>query len=996
MKVEIALVLAALASAIHAGVAVDDRLPGGNVVVESVAGDVVRVRPDMRDTEGGWFYWAFRVTGAEGRTVKFSFGENWFVGSRGPAVSFDRGKTWEWGDLLQPAPAEEATGDHADASGFTWAFRAEDCEVWFAQTMPYSLDDWRAFLSRHAAQEGKAFVTNELCRTRKGRGVPFARFGNLSDDAPYRIVLTARHHCEEASASFVLEGLLETVLAPSELGVWLRREVEFRVVPFVDFDGMTDGDQGKNRKPHDHCRDYNAKPIYPEVRAVMSGLRAWRPDVAIDVHSPWLRGSWLKKDNSNEFVYQVGLRQPYRAAQQRRFGGILEKVQTGGLGYRRADDYAYGRAWNSDANYAKGRTLVQWASAEFPESALTTTFEIPFANARRKTLQPDDLRTFGRDLAMALRVYLEETKGLPDCVDGVYPRLAMFNAQGECGTGAVVPWAGSLWAVTYGPHCPMGGSDKLYQITPDLRQIVRAESVGGTPADRLIHRETNQLLIGPYVIDAQGGVRVVPPKKMPGRLTGAARHLTDPAKLVYVATMDNGLYELDMKTLAVKTVFRDHNWVDGKIWGQDALGKPPLPDWNEAKDNVLPGSHTKGMCSGFGRIQLANNGEYHPEAKTNPWIPAGVLGDCAGDGSDQRVIRRCQFTDITTRDGIRGNEHPDENPIWALGWDAKSVLLAVTTNGVAWTHYRLPKASHCYDGAHGWNTEWPRIRDVGFGDGTYLGTMHGTFWKIPEGFSPAQPNGIRPISTYLKVIGDFCRWGENIVFGCDDQAMNEFLGSRTLKKDAPKRDQSQSNLWFVKPDDLSEFGPPSGEGWVWCREDVKKGAVSDPFLYAGYETMDFSFTDADGKPVPHELLRDGDWVRVQALADVKGANAHFVFGPARPATLPRYDGFVEFYDDHSKKTYRFPNVNGDKTVICREVATERDLLYAGGVFYELPADNAGGFAELRPIALADEPVRSIEARLGLVFINGKPMALDRLWKNGTAAEAYWLWRSVKK
>ena len=89
-------------------------------------------------------------------------------------------------------------------------------------------------------------------------------------------------------------------------------------------------------------------------------------------------------------------------------------------------------------------------------------------------------------------------------------------------------------------------------------------------------------------------------------------------------------------------------------------------------------------------------------------------------------------------------------------------------------------------------------------------------------------------------------------------------------------------------------------------------------------------------------------------------------------------------------------MNGDKTVICREVATERDLLYVGGVFYEVPADNAGGFEVLRPIALADEPVRSIEAKLGLVFINGKPMAIDSLWKNGTAAQAYWLWKSLRK
>ena len=105
--------------------------------------------------------------------------------------------------------------------------------------------------------------------------------------------------------------------------------------------------------------------------------------------------------------------------------------------------------------------------------------------------------------------------------------------------------------ITYGPHLPVGSSDKLYQITPDLRQIVRSESIGGTSANRIIHRETSQLLIGPNVIDAQGIVRVVPIEKMPGRLTGAARHLVDPANKVYVATMETGLYELDMNSLTV-------------------------------------------------------------------------------------------------------------------------------------------------------------------------------------------------------------------------------------------------------------------------------------------------------------------------------------------------------------------------------------------------------------------------------------------------------------
>jgi hypothetical protein len=80
---------------------------------------------------------------------------------------------------------------------------------------------------------------------------------------------------------------------------------------------------------------------------------------------------------------------------------------------------------------------------------------------------------------------------------GIYPHLAFFNDDRECGTGAVVPWAGRLWAITYSPHQPRASSDKLYEITHDLRLRIRPESVGGTHANRMIHTESRQLFIGP-------------------------------------------------------------------------------------------------------------------------------------------------------------------------------------------------------------------------------------------------------------------------------------------------------------------------------------------------------------------------------------------------------------------------------------------------------------------------------------------------------------------
>jgi len=347
----------------------------------------------------------------------------------------------------------------------------------------------------------------------------------------------------------------------------------------------------------------------------------------------------------------------------------------------------------------------------------------------------------------------------PASFSGIYPHLAFYNLQDECGTGAVVPWGGSLWAITYAPHEPGGSTDRLYEITPDLELIVRDESVGGTPANRMIHTESNQLFIGPYAIDADKNVRVISYSRMQGRHTGNARHLTDPQNKIYYATMEEGFYEVDVNTLDVNRLYKDlHNDEGQKITA-------------DADDPIfanLPGAHGKGVYSGQGVLVYSNNGEASELALKQFDIESGVLAEW--DGNEWKVIRRNQFVEVTGPGGIYGNENPETDPIWTTGWDHKSLLVGVR-EPEGWTFYRLPKASHTYDGAHGWNTEWPRIRDVGIeGAPDYLMTMHGMFWKFPEKFTSSKSSGIRPRSSYLKVIGDYTRWGDQLVFGCDDSA----------------------------------------------------------------------------------------------------------------------------------------------------------------------------------------------------------------------------------
>ena len=488
-------------------------------------------------------------------------------------------------------------------------------------------------------------------------------------------------------------------------------------------------------------------------------------------------------------------------------------------------------------------------------------------------MSPSSLRSL---VAIALTALAVPSPAAPQEWSGIYPELAYFNNEGECGTGAVVPWADRLWVITYGPHLPYGSSDKLYEITPDLQQIVRPESVGGTPANRMIHKESNQLIIGPYLIGAEREVRIIPPKLMPGRLTGNARHLTDPANKIYYATMEDGLYEVDVRTLAVKGLIKEI--MNKPKPGQTAEVSPATIT------STLSGYHGKGLYSGQGLVILANNGERSPKALLDPTIVSGGLGSFNGEGN-WSLIRRNQFTEVTGPGGLTGNADPAKDPIWTVGWDFRSVILMVMEDG-KWTSYRLPKGSHSYDGAHGWNTEWPRIRDIGE-EGSRLMTMHGLFWKFPANFSSKHSAGVTPRSAYLKVIGDFTRWQDRLVFGCDDTAKSEFLNKRPAKGALAGPGQSQSNLWFTALDAPDKLGPAIGRGSVWVDEPVQAGVPSDPFLLAGFAKRAVQLQH-DGAAATKFTLEidergDGQWKSWRGVSLKADENPQWVEIPATVA-----------------------------------------------------------------------------------------------------------------
>ena len=366
-------------------------------------------------------------------------------------------------------------------------------------------------------------------------------------------------------------------------------------------------------------------------------------------------------------------------------------------------------------------------------------------------------------------------------------------------------------------------------------------------------------------------------------------------------------------------------------------------------------------------------------------------------------------------------------------------------------------------------------------------TMHGMFWNFPQSFTAENSAGIRARSAYLKVIGDFTRWNDQLVFGCDDSAQREFLNKRKHKGGIEGPGQSNSNLWFTSLDKPDQLGTKTASGSVWLNDELQAEEVSEPFLFAGWPQRSawidnggpneatFSFEgDKSGyqnweilktvsvsagssKNIEFTELETGEWIRVRTDSPTTATVSFNYSGAENRSTSPsaKFQGLSEISDESSlggllyglgndgrslgisavkfendresesryyeldahlnlvkkadpetntfiQKKFAIPEnviemeessilITDDKNRrwrlplgsdayqhptdaaqlrICREVATERDLFHASGTFYELPAENADGFAKIRPIASHNFRIHDYASYRGLLVMTG--------------------------
>lgn len=346
---------------------IDIDFPGGNIELAGIDGDCVIIRNQLRDTRRDWFYWAFRVRGAAGRTLKFIFDHKTRVGYHGAALSHDLAH-WSWSGNRFETDKEE---------GFEYTFADDEDCVYFAHDMVYSTAMFDS-LADELRLKKIPFAASP-----KGRTIYAYELGEGSNV----LLLTARHHACESTGNYLLEGMLRS------LAEELPRDTRVLSIPFVDLDGVCDGDQGKNRIPHDHNRDYIDNPIYDVCKKLME-LR--NIIASFDFHSPYHMGS--KRDNYTYLCLKDNI-----AAEEAFSKYLKEAVDADPISftYDPANDMPPNTGWNSGQTPTCSRYFASRASL-----GLAMTVETAYFGRPGNEFTQERGTAIGKAFGRAIRQYI--------------------------------------------------------------------------------------------------------------------------------------------------------------------------------------------------------------------------------------------------------------------------------------------------------------------------------------------------------------------------------------------------------------------------------------------------------------------------------------------------------------------------------------------------------------------------------------------------------------
>ncbi len=247
------------------------------------------------------------------------------------------------------------------------------------------------------AELGGAWTRSPIGVTGGGRRIDRLRLQWEREARGPGLYLTARQHSGETPGSWVLDGILRFLAGDGEDSRRMREAVDVWVCPFVDLDGVVNGDYGKDALPWDFNRAWEQMPMRPAVQAIQRDLERFAnltaPRLVIDLHAPGhsTPGLYLQLPREQRPPEQQQAAASFATELARHF----TELEPDAL----ARQTTYRSRWNMLS------TVASWVWDHLGQTTCVC-IETSYQRLTQDLLFPDDYRDIGRRIALAAEAWL--------------------------------------------------------------------------------------------------------------------------------------------------------------------------------------------------------------------------------------------------------------------------------------------------------------------------------------------------------------------------------------------------------------------------------------------------------------------------------------------------------------------------------------------------------------------------------------------------------------
>jgi hypothetical protein len=301
----------------------ESRFESGNLHSAMLAGDFeynLQLSLDINtDRHTQWYYFRIRRT-RRGRNYKFSIqnllkAESVYADGMQPCVYSEKkaaaeGVGWHRAGssiayYKNCLPGPKGRTQPFYTLTFTYTSKYTDDTVFFAHCYPYRYTDLQLYLSNLESDpiRGRYLRRRLLCSTLAGNRCELLTItshrtqqedtDSEKNTKAYKkrgVVLSARVHPGETNASWMMKGVLDFLVGPSEKAALLREHYVFQIVPMLNPDGVVVGNYRCSLAGADLNRQYIDPPVelYPTIlhlKRMVSAFKFRHELVAfIDLH----------------------------------------------------------------------------------------------------------------------------------------------------------------------------------------------------------------------------------------------------------------------------------------------------------------------------------------------------------------------------------------------------------------------------------------------------------------------------------------------------------------------------------------------------------------------------------------------------------------------------------------------------------------------------------------------------------------------------------------